>query len=68
MLVLSRKPRQSVTINGDIVITVLEVRGKRVRLGVQAPSDVAVRRSEIVQLQGRSGEPAGRPSFPRDVA
>jgi carbon storage regulator len=47
MLVLSRKKNESIVINDDIVITVVEVRGDKVRLGIQAPRDVSVHRSEV---------------------
>jgi carbon storage regulator len=47
MLVLSRKRSESVVIDENIVITVIEVRGDKVRLGIQAPRDVPVHRSEI---------------------
>jgi carbon storage regulator len=46
VLVLSRKPKQSIVIGGDIVVTVLEVRGEQVRLGVSAPHSVRVYREE----------------------
>ena len=48
MLVLSRKRNESVVIDDKIVITVVEVRGDKVRLGIQAPRDVPVHRSEIL--------------------
>jgi len=48
MLVLSRKRNESVVINSNIVVTVVEVRGDRVRLGIQAPRDVPIHRSEIL--------------------
>ena len=48
MLVLSRKRNESVVINENIVVTVVEVRGDRVRLGIQAPRDVPIHRSEIL--------------------
>jgi carbon storage regulator len=53
MLVLSRKQGQSLVLDGTTVIRVLEIRGNQVRLGVEAPDDVAVLRSELV---GRPGE------------
>lgn len=48
MLVLSRKRSESIVINDDITITVVEVRGDKVRLGIQAPRDVAVHRKEVL--------------------
>jgi carbon storage regulator len=47
VLVLTRRPNQSIMIGGDIVITVLEVRGDQIRLGIKAPRDVAVHRDEV---------------------
>lgn len=48
MLVLSRKLNESVVINDQIVVTVIEVRGDKVRLGIQAPRDVPIHRSEVL--------------------
>ena len=47
MLVLSRKKNESIVINDEIIITVVEVRGDKVRLGIQAPREVPVHRSEV---------------------
>ena len=47
MLVLSRYRDESIYIGDDIVITVVDIRGDRVRIGVQAPSDVTVHRQEV---------------------
>jgi carbon storage regulator len=47
MLVLSRKKNESIVIDDNIVITVVEIRGDKVRLGIQAPREVPVHRSEI---------------------
>ena len=47
MLVLSRKKNESIVINDHIVITVVEVRGDKVRLGIQAPKEVPIHRSEV---------------------
>lgn len=47
MLVLSRKTGEKVVIGSDIVISVVEVRGNRVRLGIEAPADVRVLRGEL---------------------
>ncbi len=48
MLVLTRKKGESIQIGGSIQIRVLSIQGNRVRLGVQAPVDVDVRRGELV--------------------
>ena len=49
MLVLSRKKNESIVINSDIVVTVIEVRGDKVRLGIVAPKDVPVHREEVYE-------------------
>jgi len=47
MLVLSRKEQQKVKVGDAIVVTVLKVRGDKVRLGIEAPRDVVVLRDEL---------------------
>ena len=47
MLVLSRKKNESIVINNDIRIVVVEIRGDKVRLGVEAPREVPVHRREV---------------------
>ena len=47
MLVLSRKKQEQVVIGDDILVTVVDVRGNKVRLGVDAPKDVPVHRKEV---------------------
>ncbi len=49
MLVLSRKKNESIVISNDIVITVVEIRGDKVRLGIEAPKDVPVHRQEVYE-------------------
>jgi carbon storage regulator len=47
MLVLSRKEGERLVIGEGIVITVVRIDGKRVRIGVQAPAEIGIRREEI---------------------
>ena len=47
MLVLSRKKNESIIINDHITVTVVEIRGDKVRLGVEAPKEVPVHRREV---------------------
>ena len=47
MLVLSRKKNESIVINDDITIVVVEIRGDKVRLGVEAPKEIPVHRREV---------------------
>ena len=59
MLVLARKKNESIIINNDITIVVVEIRGDKVRLGVEAPRDVPVHRREVYDAIKRS-EAEGR--------
>jgi carbon storage regulator len=52
MLVLTRKLDQSIMIGKEIEITILEVRGEQVRLGIRAPHQVAVHRKEVFEQIG----------------
>jgi carbon storage regulator len=47
MLVLSRKKNESIVINNDITVTVVEIRGDKVRLGIVAPKEIPVHRQEV---------------------
>jgi carbon storage regulator len=49
MLVLSRKKNESIIINDNIVVMVIEVRGDKVRLGIEAPREVTVHRREVYE-------------------
>ena len=54
MLVLSRKKNESIVINDNIIITVVEIRGDKVRLGFDAPKDVPIHRQEVYDAIKRS--------------
>ncbi len=56
MLVLSRYRDESIVIGDDVVITIVDVRGDRVRLGIQAPPHVSVHRREIYDAITRERE------------
>lgn len=49
MLVLSRRKNESIVINDDLIITVIEIRGDKVRLGIEAPKNVPVHRKEVYE-------------------
>ena len=49
MLVLSRQRDESIMIGDDVKITVVEIRGNKVKLGIEAPSSIKVHRKEIYQ-------------------
>jgi carbon storage regulator len=61
MLVLSRKKNESIVINNDITIVVVEIRGDKVRLGVEAPKEVPVHRREVYDAIRRSELPVSDP-------
>ncbi len=54
MLVLSRKKNESIVINDDISIVVVEIRGDKVRLGIEAPKEVPVHRREVYDAIARA--------------
>jgi carbon storage regulator len=47
MLILTRKIRESLMIGEEVTVTVMDVKGNQVRIGINAPKDVAVHREEI---------------------
>lgn len=53
MLVLSRKKGEKIIIAGNIVITVVEIRGDKCRLGVDAPIEIPVDRQEVAERRDR---------------
>lgn len=55
MLVLSRKKNESIVINDNISIVVVEIRGDKVRLGIEAPKNVPVHRKEIYEAIQSNG-------------
>ncbi len=57
MLALSRKKGEALVINNDVEITVLEIKGEQVKLGINAPKEVPVYRKEVyVQIQDANKE------------
>ena len=60
MLVLSRKTNESIVIRDDIVITVMETRRDKVRLGIEAPKDVPVHRREVYEAIKRAEQEKDR--------
>ena len=59
MLVLSRKKNESIIINDDITIVVVEIRGDKVRLGVEAPKEVPVHCHEVYEAIRRNKQAGG---------
>lgn len=68
MLVLSRKKNESIVINDDITIVVVEIRGDKVRLGVEAPKEVPVHRREVFDAIRRNEAAAGKEAEKVDEA
>ncbi|HEY2155902.1 MAG TPA: carbon storage regulator CsrA [Isosphaeraceae bacterium] len=66
MLVLSRKKDESIIINDHIRVTIVEIRGDKVRLGIDAPKEVSVHRREVyeaIQNQNRQNAVAPEPGL-----
>ena len=61
MLVLSRRIGESVVIGNDVVVTVLEVRGDIIRLGIDAPREVTVHRQEVFEAIEAANQAAASP-------
>ena len=60
MLVLSRNRDQSIIIGDDIVVTIVDVRGDKVRLGIEAPTEIPVHRREVYEAIQRENLRAAR--------
>jgi carbon storage regulator len=70
MLVLSRKKNESIIINDNITVTVVEIRGDKVRLGIDAPKEVSVHRREVyeaIQNQAKAARDASAPAVAPDA-
>ena len=61
MLVLTRRANQSIMIGADVVVTVLEVRGDQVRIGIDAPRSVSVHREEVFRELEAANRAAASP-------
>jgi carbon storage regulator len=66
MLVFSRKKNESLVLNNDITITVVEIRGDKVRLGVVCPKEYAVHREEVFNAIHGLRRPKPRPASPEE--
>lgn len=58
MLVLSRKPNESIKIGKDIEIRIIEVKGETIRIGIEAPKSVEILRGELIQSISESNTEA----------
>ena len=59
MLVLSRQRDESIMIGDKVVITIVDIRGDKVRLGIQAPEEIPVHRQEVYEAIKRDGRHSG---------
>jgi len=66
MLILTRRVGETVMIGNDVTVTVLGVKGNQVRVGVNAPRDVAVHREEIFERIKREEQDGVAPRVPRN--
>jgi carbon storage regulator len=66
VLVLTRKVNESITIGNRITVSVLEIRGNQVRLGINAPRETPVNRTEIFEAIARENIQASRPPLDLD--
>ena len=60
MLVLSRQRDESIVIGDNVVVTIVDIRGDKVRLGIEAPGEIPVHRQEVyeaIQRENRKGRP-----------
>jgi carbon storage regulator len=69
MLVLSRQRDESIVIGDNVVVTIVDVRGDRVRLGIEAPREVSVHRREVYEAIQRENREASqiRPEQARQI-
>jgi carbon storage regulator len=61
MLVLSRKTGETVVLDGRITVKLLQIKGNTIRLGIEAPPEMTIRRGELLEESAKAGEgPAPR--------
>jgi len=60
MLVLSRHRDESIMIGDNVVVTIVDIRGDKVRLGIDAPQDIPVHRQEVYEAIQRENQQAGQ--------
>lgn len=60
MLILSRKPGESIHIGDDIIVDFFEISGNQIKIGIRAPKDVNIRRSELPPLEPKKANKCAR--------
>ena len=68
MLVLARKTGQSIVLGGSVEVTIVEVRGDHVRLGIVAPRSVVIKRRELLEREARDGDASVEDSDPASTS
>jgi carbon storage regulator len=68
MLVLTRKLGEKIHIGPDITLTVVDVNGGRIRLGIEAPQQVSIFRAELLNVLGRVGTETAAPTHCLEAA
>ena len=56
MLIVSRKKNESIVIQGNIEVTVFEIQGDKVRIGIEAPNDIKIMRKELLETENFNKE------------
>ena len=64
MLILSRKPGETVVIDGRIRVKIIRVEGDVVKIGIDAPADISIHRQEVYEEIQRSNQEAATPDQP----
>jgi carbon storage regulator len=67
MLVLSRQRDESIMIGDQVVVTIVDIRGDKVRIGIQAPSEIPVHRQEVYEAIRREGRRSAPLEHARDA-
>lgn len=67
MLVLTRRVGESIVIGGDIEVTVLDIKGESIRIGVKAPRETSIQRAEILAAVGEENAAAAAASVSEDA-
>ncbi len=65
MLVLSRQRDESIVIGDNVVVTIVDIRGDKVRLGIDAPGEIPVHRQEVYEAIQRENRKSGQRSESR---
>ena len=65
MLVLSRQRDESIVIGDNVVVTIVDIRGDKVRLGIDAPGEIPVHRQEVYEAIQRENRKSGQRSETR---